>query len=112
MVTCLAPRYPELQRVVGFPRGGKMQEMQTWRAAAPLLCREAAEAEMFGDGAAGADPSGAGRGEGEGEKENQGKRREEGRKERREERRKGRMAPERGWTWPACRREPGFIQLP
>lgn len=112
MVTCLAPWYPELQGVVGFPRGGKMQEMQTWKAAAPLLCREAAKAEMFGDGAAGADPSGAGRGEGEGEKANQGKRREEGREGKeggKKERKDGPRAaldvaclPPRAWFYPAA----------
>lgn len=51
----------------------RCRSAETWKATALSLCREAAKAELFGYGDAGAEPNGARRGE-----------RQEGKKERRQ----------------------------
>ena len=89
----------------GFGGVERCRSAETWKNTVLLLCREAAKAELFGNGAAGAEPNGAGRGE-----------RQEGKKERKKERRQKYPISERNWMWSAClrrqTREPVFNQLP
>lgn len=103
-VTRTAPRYSALWRQAGwsdFERVERCRSTEAWKDTALSLCREAAKAELSGNGAAGAEPNGAARGE-----------RQEGKKERRQKH----PTSERNWMWPAClrwqTRESVFNQLP
>lgn len=67
----------------------RCRSSETWKDTALSLCREAAKAKLFGNGAAGAEPNGAGKGE---------------RQARKEERRQKYPALERNGMGPACLR--------
>lgn len=103
-MTCTAPRHSVPRRQAGwssFEGLERCRSAATWKDAALPLCCVAAKAELSGNGAAGAEPSGAGRGE-----------RQEGKKQRRQKY----PTSEQNGMWPACltrqTREPVFNQLP